>query len=125
MQYDVKSPAEYLQKLPDDWRKEKVKVLRKMIKDKAPKLSEKINYKMLAYCDGDKIAFCLNAQKNYVSFYVGNAAKVDPDGTFLKGLNVGKGCIRFSKSVEISETRFDEFVQRAVEMWERGEDFDC
>ena len=125
MLYDVKSPEEYLQQLPDDWRQEKVKALRKIIRDKEPKLTEKITYKMLSYGDDDNIVFCLNAQKNYVSLYVGNASKVDTDGSLLKGLNVGKGCIRFTKSIEISETRIDEFVERAVEMWERGEDFDC
>lgn len=125
MQYDVNSPKEYLDQLPDDWRKKKVKAIRKIIKDKGPQLTEKINYKMLAYGDGDKIAFCLNAQKNYVSLYVGNASKIDPDGKLLEGLNRGKGCIRFSKSIEIADTRIDEFVGRAVEMWEQGEDFDC
>jgi uncharacterized protein YdhG (YjbR/CyaY superfamily) len=125
MLYDVKSPEEYLKQLPDDWRHEKVNSLREIIKDKGPKLTEKINYKMLAYGDDDNIVFCLNAQKNYVSLYVGDASKVDPDGRLLEGLNVGKGCIRFTKSVEISDTRIDEFVKRAVEMWENGEDFDC
>lgn len=125
MLYDVNTPEEYLQQLPDDWRQEKVHALRKIIKGKAPKLTEKINYKMLSYCDDDNIVFCLNAQKNYVSFYVGNASNVDPNGKLLEGLNRGKGCIRFTKSVDIPATRIDEFIERAVEMWEQGEDFDC
>lgn len=125
MLYDVKTPEEYLKKLPDDWRLQKINALRAIIKDKGPELTEKINYKMLAYGDDDNIVFCLNAQKNYVSLYVGNASKVDPDGKLLEGLNVGKGCIRFSKSVDVSDTRIDKFISRAVEMWERGEDFDC
>lgn len=125
MLYDVKTPEEYLRQLPDDWRKEGVNALREIIKAKGPKLTEKINYKMLGYGDGDNIVFCLNAQKNYVSLYVGNASKVDPDGKLLEGLNRGKGCIRFTKSIDISNTRIDEFVERAVEMWEQGEDFDC
>lgn len=125
MLYDVNSPEEYFQQLPDDWRREKVVALSKMIKGKGPGLTERIQYKMLAYGDDDNIAFCLNAQKNNVSLYVGNASKVDPSGSLLEGLNVGKGCIRFSKSVEIADTRIDEFIERAVGMWERGEDFDC
>jgi uncharacterized protein YdhG (YjbR/CyaY superfamily) len=125
MLYDVKTPEEYLCQLPDDWRKEGVNALREIIKAKGPKLTEGINYKMLGYGDGDNIVFCLNAQKNYVSLYVGNASKVDPDGKLLEGLNRGKGCIRFTKSIDISNTRIDEFVERAVEMWEQGEDFDC
>ena len=125
MLYDVKSPQEYLSQLPDDWRKEKVNELRRIIKDEGPTLTERIEYKMLAYGDDDSTVFCLNAQKHYVSFYVGNASKVDPDGRLLEGLSVGKGCIRFKKSVEIANTNIDEFIKRAVGMWQRGEDFDC
>ena len=125
MQYDVRTPEEYLQQLPDDWRQEKVNALRAIINDKGPELTEKIAYKMLAYGPDDSVVLCLNAQKSYVSLYVGNATKVDPDGNFLEGLNVGKGCIRFNKSVDVSESRIDEFIERAVEMWRNGEDFDC
>ncbi len=125
MQYDVKTPEEYLEQLPDDWRQKKVNALRAIIKDKGPELTEKIKYKMLAYGPDNSIVLCLNAQKGYVSLYVGNASKVDPDGNFLEGLNVGKGCIRFNKSVDVSESRIDEFIERAVEMWRKGEDFDC
>ena len=125
MLYDVETPEEYLEQLPDDWRAEKLHELRKIILEKGPKLTENITYKMLGYGDGDKAAFCLNAQKGYVSFYVGNASKVDPSGELLEGLNRGKGCVRFTKSVDIGATRIDEFIERAVEMWEQGEDFDC
>lgn len=125
MLYDVKTPKEYLEQLRDDWRREKVHALRQIILDKGPKLTENITYKMLGYGDEGNAAFCLNAQKNYVSLYVGNASKVDPGGELLEGLNRGKGCIRFTKSVDIAATRIDEFIERAVEMWEQGEDFDC
>lgn len=125
MQYDVSSPKEYLQQLPDDWRRDKVIALRDIIKDKGPKLTERISYKMLAYGVDEEDVFCLNAQKNYVSFYVGNASKVDPSGELLEGLSVGKGCVRFKKSVDVSATRIDEFIERAVEMWEQGKDFGC
>lgn len=125
MQYDVSSPKEYLQQLPHDWRREKVHALRDIIKEKGPKLDERISYKMLAYGVGEEDVFCLNAQKNYVSFYVGNASKVDPNGELLEGLSVGKGCIRFKRTVEVSETRIDEFIERAVAMWEHGEEFGC
>ena len=125
MQYDVKTPAEYIDKLDDDWRLEKLENLRSLIKTKAPVLIEGINYKMLSYGDDKGIIFHLNAQKHYVSLYVGKAKKVDPDGSLLKGINVGKGCIRFTKSVSISDTRIDEFIERTVELWKCGEDIGC
>lgn len=125
MQYDVKTPAEYIDALEDDWRREKIEHLRTLIKSKAPDFVEGIEYKMLNYSDDKGTIFHLNAQKNYVSLYTGNVKKVDPDGSLLKGIDVGKGCIRFKKSIAISDTRIDEFVERAVELWKNGEDIGC
>lgn len=125
MQYDVKTPEKYLEALEADWRKEKLESLRKLIKSAAPDILECINYKMLGYKFGDEFVFHLNAQKNYVSFYVDDSSKVDLDGSLLKGLNLGKGCIRFTKSIDIANTRMDEFIQKAVNLHKQGVDIDC
>lgn len=125
MQYNVKTPQEYIEQLPLDWRHEKIDELRKIIKVKAPHLTETIEYKMLAYGDQNKVVFHLNAQKNYVSLYVGDISKIDPDGELLKGLNIGKGCVRFTKSIQIPDTLTSDFVERAIKMWEQGNDSDC
>ena len=125
MQYDVKTPEEYIEALEEDWRLEKLEYLRQLIKSKGPQFKEKIDYKMLSYSDDQGTIFYLNAQKNYVSLYVGDAKKVDPDGSLLKGIDVGKGCIRFKKSVAILDTRIDEFVERAVTLWNEGVDIGC
>ena len=125
MQYDVTSPEEYLDVLEKDWRKEKLGQIRAIIQSAAPHLKEGINYKMLSYSDEKGVVFHLNAQKHYVSLYVGNSKKVDPDGSLLAGLDLGKGCIRFKKSKVVAETGIEEFVVRAVDMWSRGEDIGC
>ncbi|MDJ0755950.1 MAG: DUF1801 domain-containing protein [Ardenticatenaceae bacterium] len=125
MQYDAKTPAEYMEMLEDDWRKEKLEKLRQLIKNSGPNLEEGINYKMLSYGDENGILFHLNAQKKYVSLYIGDAKKVDPDGRLLEGIDAGKGCLRFKKSLAISDTQIEKFIVRTVEMWERGEDVAC
>ena len=125
MQYDVKTPSEYLRNLEDDWRKEKIERLRELILSKAPEIIEGIEYKMLCYGDGKKTAFHLNAQKNYVSLYVGNTKKIDKNGELLKGLDIGKGCIRFKKSISIKDTRIDEFIERTVRYLRNDQDIDC
>lgn len=126
MQYDVKTPAEYMTALDDDWRRLKVEEIRKIIQDTAPDLVEGIQYKMLCYGDGkDSTVFHLNAQKSYVSFYVGDTAKIDPSGELLEGINCGKGCLRFKKSLAISDTRLDEFIGKTVELWRAGVDVSC
>ena len=125
MQYDVKTPAEYMDALEKDWRLRTLQFLREIIKEKAPGLTEKINYKMLAFGDERGIPFHLNAQMNYVSLYTGDSSKVDPEGELLKGLSLGKGCIRFKKGVKVQDTRIDEFIEKAYYMWQDGHDIDC
>jgi len=125
MQYDAKTPAEYMKMLEDDWRKEKLQGLRALVKSEAPELKEGITYKMLSYSDRQGPVFQLNAQKNSVNLYVGDAKKVDPDGSLLAGLDCGKGCIRFKKSSAIGDTRIGEFIQRVARIRRNGGDVDC
>jgi len=111
--------------LDDDWRKDKVVELRQMILSKDENIVEGINYKMLCYRDLKGIFFHLNAQRNYVSLYLGDASKVDKSGDLLEGIDAGKGCLRFMKSTNISDTRLDEFISKTIDMWKKGEDIYC
>ncbi|MBT9317666.1 DUF1801 domain-containing protein [Leptothoe spongobia] len=125
MQYDVNTPDEYLGLLSDDWRKEKLLALREIICAQAPDIVESIKYKMLSYGDDSGSVFHLNAQKNYVSLYVGNIDTIDPAGELTQNLNRGKGCIRFTKSVAISQTQIDVFIEKAIALWRQGDDLGC
>lgn len=125
MQYDVKTPSEYLDTIDNDWRKEKLHQLRNIIKSKAPDLKEGIEYKMLSYGNELGSIFHLNAQKNHVGLYIGDAKKIDIDGDLLSGLDVGKGCIRFKKSNIIADTKIDEFIERAIAFWKDDKDIGC
>jgi hypothetical protein len=49
MQYDVKSPEEYLETLENDWRKVKLPEARRLIMQYGPELEESIKCKMLSY----------------------------------------------------------------------------
>ncbi len=124
MLYEASTPAEYLDLLEEDWRRDMLMELRELLLAD-PSLEEGIKYKMLSYADEKGIMFQLNAQKNYVALYVGNASKVDPSGELLEGIDHGKGCLRFKKTINISDTRIHEFIQKALDMWRKGEDFDC
>ena len=125
MQSDAATPADYLANLESDWRRETIKQLRAIIQREAAELDESMHYKMLGYSSGDDFIFHLNAQKNYVSLYVGDISKVDPERELVDGLDVGKGCIRFRASTSVPATRIDEFVTRTMECWNRGEDVSC
>lgn len=125
MQHNAKTPAEYLDMLEDDWRKAKLIELRQLIQKLGPELEEGIRYRILSYSGSKGGAFALGAQKNSVNFYVGSAKKVDTDGSLLRGLDVGKGCIRFSKTVAIADTRIADFIAKAMTMWRNREDLGC
>ena len=125
MQYDADSPKAYLDGLEPDWRREKLLSLRSLIFDKEPHIEEGMEYKMLVYNWQTQTVFHLNAQRNYVSLYVGNIQKVDESGQLLVGMDVGKGCIRFKKNTSVAESRIDEFIEKAIQRIKNNEDIGC
>jgi|SRR5690625_2582818 len=127
MQYDVKTPSEYMKHLEEDWRKEKLIEIREIIFEYAPKIGENIRYKMLNYGDleKDNYVFVLNAQKHYVSLYVGSIDKIDPSGELLDAFNVGKGCIRVRKTNDLENTQLKEFIHKTIDLWREGNDVGC
>lgn len=125
MQYESKNASEYIENLETDWRKEKLEEVRNMIKSIGPDLKEGIEYKMLSYHIGDKPIFHLNAQKAYVSLYVGTITKVANSETLLKEFYVGKGCIRIKKNTNIPETKLNEFITMTLLLGKQGGNTDC
>ncbi|HKL40268.1 MAG TPA: DUF1801 domain-containing protein [Cryomorphaceae bacterium] len=125
MQYEVNSPSEYLDKLEDDWRKDRLNQVREIIKKYGPDLNEGIQYKMLSYDLNGRSIFNLNAQRAYVSLYVGTISKLDNASDLLKAFDTGKGCIRIKKSAEIQETGLEEFIERTIELWRAGGNTAC
>ncbi len=80
---------------------------------------------MLCYSKGEQSIFHLNAQKAYLSLYVGNIDQVGNSGSLLKGFDMGKGCIRIKKGIKLSETKLDEFIAEAINFWNKGGNTDC
>ena len=125
MLYDAKTPKDYLNQLEDDWRRATLLDLRAIVMATSPLVEEHIHYKMSGYGRADDYVCHLNAQRGYVSLYVGDILKIDPKGELVASLNVGKGCIRFTKSKSVDNTRIDEFISKAVELWLAGADIKC
>ncbi len=125
MQYKAETPGEYLEALDDDWRKEQLLLIRSMIQAHGPELKEGIQYKMLCYGDGQRNLFHLNAQRAYVSLYVGDLNKLEGAGELLTDFDTGKGCIRVRKSTDLSTTRLETFIARTIDHWRKSGDTDC
>ena len=125
MQYEASSPKAYLENLESDWRKEKLMQVRNLIKTHGEDLTEYMEYKMLAFGYEEKAVFHLNAQRAYVSLYVGSIDKIDQAREMLDDLDIGKGCIRIKKSVNIDETQLEEFIKKTIDLRKKGGDTDC
>lgn len=123
MQYQVNTPQEYIDVLKEDWRKEKLLEIWQLLEEEGPELQTGIEYKMLSFSDERGTVFNLNAQANYVSFYVGDTKKVDASGETLTGFNHGKGCIRIKKTNDVSQLR--EFLKLALYRRREGGDIGC
>lgn len=121
MQYDAKNPEEYFKLLEDDWRKEKLLQIRRMIMEYGPELEEGILYKMLVYGE----AFGLNAQKWYVSLYVGSIDKIEDADKLLEGFDHGKGCIRVRKTMDLEKTGLQSFIRKTIDLYRAGKNADC
>ncbi len=114
MQQDIKTPSEYLEKLDDDWRLEKLQTFRTLIQENVPRVKEIVSYSMLGYLYNGELLFHLNAQKSHVGFYVSDTAAVDPDGVLLEGLDFGKGCVRFRNRVDINVDNMKQVILNAI-----------
>lgn len=96
MNLDIKSVAEYIEKAPAEVR-ERLAIIRKIIKENAPEASEHILYGMPAYKTFKKPLVYFAAHKNHIGFYAtptGNIAFAKD----LKGYKTGKGSIQFPLS---------------------------
>jgi len=125
MQYRASTPDEYIGKLENDWRKKKLQQLRIMILESDSSLIEGIEHNMLSYGNTTESVFHLNAQKHYVSLYVGNVEAI-PDGRrLLQNFDVGKGCIRVKKTNELPNPNLRKFLKAVVKAWIAGEDVGC
>lgn len=125
MQYEVNTPNEYFELLEEDWRKERLLLVRQYILEHGPELKEGIQYKMLCYGDESSPLFNLNAQKAYVSLYVGTIEKIEGAKELLEGFDFGKGCIRIKKSVDLENSGLETFIKKTIEHWRAGEDTGC
>lgn len=95
MQSHAPTVDQFLEALPAD-RREALSAIRALIQQTAPGLQETMRYKMPTYEEPDgRVIYAFNAQKNYLALYVGEVPQhLLPT---LKGCNLGKGCIRFTK----------------------------
>lgn len=125
MLYDFQTPKQYLENLETGWIKDKLEEVRNIILKNGPELKEDMEYKMLCYKLAEKSVFHLNAQKSYVSLYVGTIDKIEDGRHLLQNFSLGKGCIRIKKNNNLHNTGFEDFITRAINLYKNNKDSDC
>jgi uncharacterized protein YdhG (YjbR/CyaY superfamily) len=96
MQSDAKDVATYLQELPRE-RQECLRTLRNLCRSTLTGYDEGMDYGMPCYKKNGSVQVAFASQKNYISLYILKAAVVNANRQLLKGLNVGKSCIKYTK----------------------------
>ena len=112
MQSRATTVSQYLDDLPQERRAALAK-LRKLVRKIAPDAVEAMQYGMPSYALGDML-FGLASQKRYLALYVCDSAAVEAHRAGLKGLNCGKGCIRFQSLDELPLDVVSAILQDAV-----------
>jgi hypothetical protein len=101
MQSDAKDVNIYMEEVPEG-RRAALAQLRKLCVDILVGYEESMEYGMPSYKKGDhEVEVAFASQKNYISFYVLKKDVLDKHRHLLTGLNVGKGCIRYTKPEKI------------------------
>ena len=101
MQSDAKNVNEYLKEIPEP-RLESMTKLRELCLEILDGYEENMEYGMPSYKKaGGEVEVAFASQKNYISFYILRESVFNNFRDSLKGLNLGKGCIRYKKPEQI------------------------
>ena len=100
MQSEAAEVHEYFKEVPAE-RLEALKRLRELCRSTLDGYEESMEYGMPSYSQQGVVEVAFASQKNYISLYILKEPVLDQHRPSLKGLNLGKGCIRYSKPEKI------------------------
>jgi uncharacterized protein YdhG (YjbR/CyaY superfamily) len=100
MQSTAQDVPQYLQNVPDN-RRAALDRLRQICLDTLTGYEESMDYGMPCYKKDGVAEVAFASQKNYIALYITKADVVNANRDALAGLNVGKGCIRYSRADKI------------------------
>ena len=118
MQSIATDVTSYLQELPDDRRVSLAK-LRQLCLDTLVGYEEGMDYGMPGYKKNGVVEVGFASQKNYISLYILKESVVAAHRAQLAGLNVGKGCIRYSKPAKIDFVVVEQLLSATRDSAER------
>jgi uncharacterized protein YdhG (YjbR/CyaY superfamily) len=100
MSSDTSSVDSYIAAAPAA-RRAPLEVLRQLCVERLPGFEEAMRYGMPSYLRDEEVEVAFASHKSYISFYVLRQDALEASADRLRGLSVGKGCIRFRRSDQI------------------------
>jgi uncharacterized protein YdhG (YjbR/CyaY superfamily) len=113
MQSKAKDVDSYMKEVKQE-RQEALARLRELCQQTLVGYEESMDYGMPSYKKDGVVEVAFASQKQYISFYVLKEAVLNKHRHLLEGLNLGKGCIRYSKPEKID---FDVVEQLLTESY--------
>jgi uncharacterized protein YdhG (YjbR/CyaY superfamily) len=110
MQSQANDVQQYLKEVPAE-RLEALQQLRELCQATLDGYDESMEYGMPSYSKNGVVEVAFASQKNYISLYILKEPVLEKHRPSLQGLNLGKGCIRYSKPEKMD---FD-LVKRLLE----------
>ncbi len=113
MQSSVQTVDEYLEQAPTE-RRAALKKLRELCRDILRGYEEVMEYGMPVYKKNGTGEVAFASQKNYISLYIMKQDVLAVRLPLLSGLNVGKGCIRYTRPEKIDFAVIEKLLQATV-----------
>ena len=100
MQSEAKNVDAYMKEVEEE-RQESLARLRELCVEILDGYSESMEYGMPSYKKDGQVEVAFASQKNYISLYILKEEVLNRHREKLKGLSLGKGCIRYTKPEKI------------------------
>jgi uncharacterized protein YdhG (YjbR/CyaY superfamily) len=114
MKSEAKTVDEYLTQVPEK-RVAAIKKLRQLCLENLPEHEESMVYKMPSYKRNDQVEVAFASQKQHISVYILIHDVMLNNQDRLKGLNHGKGCIRYSNPDKIDYQLITDLLKQTLE----------
>ena len=114
MKSEAKTVDEYLKQVPEN-RQPALRKLRQLCLKYLPKHEEGMGYKMPSYRNNDQIEVAFASQKQHICVYILKHDVMLQNEERLKGVNHGKGCIRFSNPDKIDYLLITDLLKQTLE----------
>jgi len=114
MTSEAKTVRDYLLEVPEK-RNQALNKLRQLCLKHLPEHEESMAYKMPSYKCKGQVEVAFESQKQHICVYILKHEVMLNNKEQLKGLNHGKGCIRFSNPNKIDYQLITDLLKQTVE----------